>query len=127
MAHILIVVILLFTVFERLVFQGWLPLWLDRICAALLWVWFINLFNFMDGIDGISGVQTMSIGMGSALLAGALGSRSLRQEPCASASRCGCWVPMVELAAARVFLGDVGKRSPRVFVGVVLLNLAVNG
>ena len=28
------------------VFQGWLPGWLDAIATLLLWVWFINLFNF---------------------------------------------------------------------------------
>src|SRR5690348_7122607 len=40
------------------VFQGVLPPLLDRVATALLWVWFINLFNFMDGIDGITGVET---------------------------------------------------------------------
>src|SRR5271170_3815482 len=30
--------------------QGWLPHGLDRIAIALIWVWFLNLFNFMDGI-----------------------------------------------------------------------------
>ena len=36
------------------VFQGWLPPGLDAFAAALLWLWFVNLFNFMDGIDGIA-------------------------------------------------------------------------
>src|ERR1700682_1907673 len=38
-----------------LVFQRWLPGWLDGIAGLLLWIWFINLFNFMDGIDGVAG------------------------------------------------------------------------
>ncbi|MGO9785259.1 MAG: glycosyl transferase, partial [Stellaceae bacterium] len=33
------------------VFQNLLPLDLDRVAATLLLVWFINLYNFMDGID----------------------------------------------------------------------------
>ncbi|MCH9013611.1 MAG: hypothetical protein IIA68_11235 [Proteobacteria bacterium] len=37
------------------VFQGLLPSLLDRLAAGLLWLWFVNLFTFMDGIDGIAG------------------------------------------------------------------------
>ena len=37
-------------------FQGLAPGWLDPLVAALGWIWFVNLFNFMDGIDGITGV-----------------------------------------------------------------------
>ena len=40
------------------VFQGWLPPLLDRAAAVILWVWFVNLYNFMDGIDGITGIET---------------------------------------------------------------------
>src|SRR5690242_10324878 len=31
---------------EGAVFQGWLPAGLDMAGAALLWVWFVNLYNF---------------------------------------------------------------------------------
>ena len=40
---------------EQMIFQGWLPFWADRAVAAFLWLWFLNLYNFMDGIDGITG------------------------------------------------------------------------
>src|SRR5437762_5878071 len=46
------------------VFQGWLPTWLDAVAALLLWVWFINLLNFMDGIDGLAGSEAAAIGLG---------------------------------------------------------------
>ena len=46
------------------VFQGLFPLWLDRILVVLLWAGFLNIFNFMDGIDGITSVQTAAIAMG---------------------------------------------------------------
>ena len=48
------------------VFQSLLPLDLDRVAATLLLVWFINLYNFMDGIDGITGIETACIGLGAA-------------------------------------------------------------
>ena len=46
------------------VFQGWLPPGIDTVAGALIWVWFVNLFNFMDGIDGIAGSEAAAIGTG---------------------------------------------------------------
>ena len=40
----------------------------EIILIGLGWVWFINLFNFMDGIDGIAGVEALTIGLGGAIL-----------------------------------------------------------
>ena len=53
---------------------GWLPDAVPGpvalIGVGLGWVWFINLFNFMDGIDGITGVECLGIGIGVVILAG---------------------------------------------------------
>ncbi len=50
-------------------FGGLLPPALDTLGAGLLWLWFVNLFNFMDGIDGIAGVETACLGAGAAAVA----------------------------------------------------------
>ena len=68
---------------EGAVFQGWLPAALDMAAAALLWVWFVNLYNFMDGIDGIAGSETAAIGIGLALFAVA----GIGDDPALAASR----------------------------------------
>lgn len=47
------------------VFQGLLPPALDFAATAFLWLWFVNLYNFMDGIDGITGVETLALGLGA--------------------------------------------------------------
>ena len=47
---------------DALVFQGTLPALVDHALAAAAWLWFVNLFNFMDGIDGISGAEGASDG-----------------------------------------------------------------
>ena len=52
------------------VFAGFLPSWAAAAIVALGWMWFVNLFNFMDGIDGIAGGQAAVIG--GAIGAGAL-------------------------------------------------------
>jgi len=47
------------------VFQGLLPDWAGLTLVALLWVWMINLTNFMDGIDELTTlhVGTLCLGM----------------------------------------------------------------
>jgi UDP-N-acetylmuramyl pentapeptide phosphotransferase/UDP-N-acetylglucosamine-1-phosphate transferase len=53
--------------------QGLLPRWADLIVAFLAWLWFLELTNFMDGIDGITGVEGGSIAFGLLLaMAGTL-------------------------------------------------------
>jgi UDP-N-acetylmuramyl pentapeptide phosphotransferase/UDP-N-acetylglucosamine-1-phosphate transferase len=108
--------------------QGLLPPALDRAAAALLWLWFVELYNFMDGIDGITGVETACLGIGGALalaLAGANGDGTAIIALCAAASALGFlhwnWQP------AQIFLGDVGSVPLGYIVGWLLLLLAGKG
>jgi UDP-N-acetylmuramyl pentapeptide phosphotransferase/UDP-N-acetylglucosamine-1-phosphate transferase len=108
------------------VFQGLLPMSLDRAAAALLWLWFVNLYNFMDGIDGITGAETAVIGLGVLLLAvlAAYPSVALRGAGLfgvALGFLIWNWHP------ARIFLGDVGSVALGFLVGWLLLNLATRG
>lgn len=108
-------------------FGGLLPGPLDMAAAALLWVWFINLFNFMDGIDGIAGTETVAIGLGVALVAAAtpLSPAFVVYGLVAAVSALGFlwwnWHP------ARIFLGDVGSVPLGFLLGWLLLGLAKNG
>jgi len=110
------------------VFQGLLPLALDRVAATLLLVWFINLYNFMDGIDGITGVETACIGLGAAwvlTLENGFGDG-------------GAYLALTVLAAAvgflpwnwhkaGIFLGDAGSVPLGLIVGWLMLLLASKG
>ncbi len=111
---------------DHLVFQGLLPLALDRIAAGLIWVWFINLFNFMDGIDGIAGVETITIGFGLFALAPlAIGGEGSLFGLTIAAAALGFlkwnWHP------ARIFLGDVGSVPLGFLLGWLLLDMAAAG
>lgn len=74
--------------------------------------WWINLFNFMDGIDGIAGSQAVFMLSTAAVLA-------LWREPVVIGDPLWLWMPVLGLVAlvflgrnwppARVFLGDVGS------------------
>ena len=110
-----------------LVFQGLVSWPIDRFLSALLWIWFVNLFNFMDGIDGISGVETMTIGGGLfavTLLAGAgLGAGALGLLVAGAALGFLRW----NWPPAKVFLGDVGSVPLGFLLGWLLLELAAGG
>ena len=110
-----------------LVFQGVLPPLPDRLVAGILWVWFINLFNFMDGIDGISGVETVSLGVGLALVAWLTGfvAPYVALPALLAAAALGFlgwnWQP------AKIFLGDVGSVPLGFLLGWLLLITAAQG
>jgi len=110
------------------IFQGWLPLGLDAIAAALLWVWFANLFNFMDGIDGIDGGEAAAIGSGLVLVAtlGAVGDPGLAAAGAALAAAALGFL-VWNWAPARIFLGDVGSVPLGYLLGFLLYGLALHG
>ena len=112
---------------DQLVFQGLLPLALDRLFAGLLWLWFLNVFNFMDGIDGITGTETLFIAAGLVLLAlfsvapFELGGLALALGAAALGFLPWNW------ERAKIFLGDVGSVPLGFATGWLLLGLAVSG
>jgi len=108
------------------VFQGWLPLWLDRLLAGLGWLWFVNLFNFMDGIDGISGVEAGCLGFGIALVGLVAGIGELA-PPAVAVAAAATGFLLWNWHPAKLFLGDVGSVPLGFLLGGLLLLLAVGG
>jgi UDP-N-acetylmuramyl pentapeptide phosphotransferase/UDP-N-acetylglucosamine-1-phosphate transferase len=111
-----------------LVFQGWLPPAFDGIATALVWLWFVNLFNFMDGIDGLAGIEAAAIGVGVLLFAAVgigqtPGLAALAAAIVAAAAGFLVW----NWAPARIFLGDVGSVPLGYLLGFLLLDQAARG
>ena len=112
---------------DGLIFQGLLPPAMDTAVAALGWLWFVNLFNFMDGFDGISAVQAAAIGAGLCLVAliggwgGGAGIYGLILAGAALGFLPWNWHP------ARIFLGDVGSVTLGYLIGWLLLGAAAAG
>jgi UDP-N-acetylmuramyl pentapeptide phosphotransferase/UDP-N-acetylglucosamine-1-phosphate transferase len=110
------------------VFQGWLVPGFDAAAAALVWLWFVNLFNFMDGIDGLAGSEAAAIAVGLVLFAlfGAGRDPGLAALAGTAAAAAGGFL-VWNWAPARIFLGDVGSVPMGYLLGFLLLDVAARG
>lgn len=90
-------------------FPGAAEIWAGRVFAVLAIVWAINLFNFMDGIDGIASSEAVFIAGAGAGLNWYMGGDAALTVAflCAAAACAGFlvwnWPP------ASIFMGDVGS------------------
>ncbi|WP_193366860.1 MraY family glycosyltransferase [Pelagibius marinus] len=112
---------------DQLVFQGLLPLPADRLLTALAWLWFVNLFNFMDGIDGIAAVETASIGGGLAAVALLLMLPAPEAFLGAALAAAALGFLYWNWAPSRIFLGDVGSVPLGYLLGWLLILAAAAG
>lgn len=111
---------------DQMIFQGWLPLWLDRGLALFLIVWFINLFNFMDGIDGIAGIETIFIMAGFLIVCAFAGVESPLDGLAYAVAGSTIGFLFWNWHPARVFLGDVGSIPLGFLCGAMMIWLAAN-
>lgn len=112
---------------DGLVFQGYLPFWADRILAGIGWLWFVNLFNFMDGIDGLAGGEAASIGIGVALITGVAALDPLAGLYGLTAAGAAIGFLWWNWHPAKLFMGDVGSIPLGFTLGWLLLLLAAAG
>ena len=78
------------------------------IAAVIYLVWMLNLFNFMDGIDLITGVQTVTTSVGVAMLL-LISTESDLWKIFAVLAASIVGFLFFNLPPARIFLGDVGS------------------
>jgi UDP-N-acetylmuramyl pentapeptide phosphotransferase/UDP-N-acetylglucosamine-1-phosphate transferase len=90
--------------------------WISLVLVALGIVWFVNLHNFMDGIDGILATQAIFVLAVLAFLCRRVGEPHAGEVLVFAAAAAG-FLPF-NFPRARIFMGDVGS-------GVVGLLIAV--
>jgi len=100
------------------------PLWLERGLLLLAGLWFVNLVNFMDGLDLMTAAEIVPV-TGAVVLLGWLGGLPASTTLVAAA----LFGAMLGFApfnrpVARIFLGDVGSLPVGLLVGWCLLQLA---
>lgn len=88
--------------------------------AAVAIMWVTNLFNFMDGIDGIAGVQTVCMGLGGGSLLLLTGETGLAYCMFILGAAALGFL-MLNWHPAKIFMGDVGSG----FIGFYIATVAV--
>lgn len=95
-------------------------MWPGSLFAVLYLVWMLNLYNFMDGIDGLASVEAICVCTGAALVAWVSGFHEL------------IWAPLLLAATvvgflywnfppARIFMGDAGSGFLGITLGILSL------
>jgi UDP-N-acetylmuramyl pentapeptide phosphotransferase/UDP-N-acetylglucosamine-1-phosphate transferase len=104
-----------------------LPWWAERIAVLVGGLWFVNLVNFMDGLDWMIVVEVVPI---TAALGGLGWLGYLQwQNTAISLALCGATIGFAffNRPIARLFLGDVGSLPIGLLLGWLLLTLAASG
>ena len=104
-----------------------LPWWVERAIILVGGVWFVNLVNFMDGVDWMTVAEVFPVTAGLALF-GLMGA--LPQDATLVAfAVCGAIIGFAPFnrPVARLFLGDVGSLPLGLLLGWLLTLLAGGG
>ncbi len=92
-------------------------------CTAFAMLWLLNLYNFMDGVDGLAATQCFFACCGAALLAWGNGGKTSYSIFCLLLAFSHLGFLVWNWPAARLFMGDAGSIS----TGFVLATLAILG
>ena len=104
-----------------------LPWWIERRVLLLAGIWFLNLVNFMDGIDWMTVAEVLPVTAGLVILGvlGALPPYGMIAALALFGATLG-FAPF-NRPVARLFLGDVGSLPLGLLIGWLLLLLAARG
>jgi len=94
--------------------------WLSIITGLLYLVWLLNLYNFMDGIDGMASIEAICVCLGGSLLYWLTGHAQEAVLPMLLAATVAGFL-VWNFPPARIFMGDAGSG----FLGIVLGLLAL--
>ncbi|MFZ2068216.1 MAG: glycosyl transferase [Xanthobacteraceae bacterium] len=123
----LAVAAVVFALPEGLHIVWFLPSWLERLLLIIAGLWFVNLVNFMDGIDWMTAAEILPIS--AALVAlGCFGA--LPRDGIAVALALGgamLGFAYFNRPTAKLFLGDVGSLPIGLLTGWLLVLLAGSG
>ncbi|PJD93577.1 MAG: glycosyl transferase [Legionella sp.] len=84
-------------------FNAW-----TMILGVLYLVWMLNLYNFMDGINGIAGCEALCVTLGMTVLYGVLGLQAAMFLPLMLAAGVAGFL-VWNFPKAKIFMGDAGS------------------
>ena len=103
------------------------PLWIERGILLLAGLWFVNLVNFMDGLDLMTVAEVVPIT--SAMVTLGISADFPASATLVAAALCGAMLGFAPFnrPVAKIFLGDVGSLPIGLMLGWCLLQLALDG
>jgi len=103
------------------------PWWVERAALVIGGLWFVNLVNFMDGLDWMTVAEVIPITAALATI-GCLGLLPPQQTG-VSLALCGATIGFAffNRPVAALFLGDVGSLPIGLILGWLLISLAGEG
>ncbi len=104
--------------------------WPGYLLLSLAFLWFINLFNFMDGIDGFAASETLFICLAFLLLTlfddGAINGTGVTTMLLILAASVSGFL-LLNFSPARIFMGDTGSYFLAFILGVSALASTAQG
>jgi UDP-N-acetylmuramyl pentapeptide phosphotransferase/UDP-N-acetylglucosamine-1-phosphate transferase len=100
------------------------PFWIERSLLLLAGLWFVNLVNFMDGLDWMTVAEVVPV-TAAMIVLGSFGEFPL-SATIVAAALCGAMIGFAPFnrPVATIFLGDVGSLPIGLLLGWCLLQLA---
>ena len=105
---------------EVIIFNGVQLGFIANIIAVLFLVWLLNLYNFMDGINGIASVEAITTTVSMAILYLLL-SISLNSEILWLLAACVCGFLLWNFPKAKIFMGDACSGFLGLTLGILAL------
>src|SRR5271170_3910633 len=120
----LAVVMVIFALPAELRILPVVPWWLERLALIVGGLWFVNLVNFMDGLDWMTVAEVVPVS-GALAVIGMLGVVPA-QDVLVALALCGAMIGFAffNRPVARLFLGDVGSLPIGLLLGWLLVQLA---
>jgi UDP-N-acetylmuramyl pentapeptide phosphotransferase/UDP-N-acetylglucosamine-1-phosphate transferase len=122
-----VIAAVIYTLPDQLRVVPLLPWWLERLLLLIGGLWFVNLVNFMDGIDWMTVAEVIPLTATLAVLglAGALPSYGTVLAQALGGAMIG--FAYFNRPTAKIFLGDVGSLPIGLILGWLLLLVAGGG
>ncbi len=106
---------------ERLPGAGLIPETILRGLLVLVFLWWVNLFNFMDGIDGLASIESISLSVGLVFLLYVSFGPGIEVTASIFFGITGLAFLTVNWHPARLFMGDVGSITLAAISGFLML------
>ena len=97
--------------------------WLGHALAVIYLVWLLNLYNFMDGIDGLASIEAICVCIGGALLYAITSEQGMVLVPLLLTAAVAGFL-FWNFPPARIFMGDAGSGFLGITLGILSIQAA---